>query len=110
MAMEFKADLDEFHSLVDGRLVAIHDMLNTIGVCTDAMYLCAYVRVRPSAHWSYAESGCCKDVFVCVACAPMFAPYFWNVHSPDKLPRSGYERSDGQLQAAAPAPRGRLPR
>ncbi len=27
----FKAQLDEFHGLVDGRVVAIHDMLNTIG-------------------------------------------------------------------------------
>ena len=27
----FKAELDEFHGLVDGRVVAIHDMLNTIG-------------------------------------------------------------------------------
>ena len=32
MAKEFKSDLDEFHGLVDGRLVAIHDMLNTIGL------------------------------------------------------------------------------
>ena len=28
---EFKSHLDEFHELVDGRLIAIHDMLNTIG-------------------------------------------------------------------------------
>jgi hypothetical protein len=27
----FKGELDEFHGLVDGRLIAIHDMLNTIG-------------------------------------------------------------------------------
>jgi len=30
--MQFKTDLDDFHNLVDGRLVAIHDMLNTIAM------------------------------------------------------------------------------
>ena len=32
MAASFKPDVDEFHELVDGRLVAIHDMLNTIAM------------------------------------------------------------------------------
>ena len=31
IAASFKTDLDTFYDLVDGRLVAIHDMLNTIG-------------------------------------------------------------------------------
>lgn len=47
MAKEFKADLDEFHGLVDGRLVAIHDMLNTIGLlmfgCAQLEFVSQYV-------------------------------------------------------------------
>ena len=59
MAMQFKTDLDDFHNLVDGRLVAIHDMLNTIGMCSDAMCLC--VRMCACAALPFREEAeCCK--------------------------------------------------
>lgn len=35
LATQFKVDLDEFHGLVDGRLIAIHDMLNTIAMANN---------------------------------------------------------------------------
>ena len=43
IANTHKEDLAAFHGLVDGRLVVIHDMMNTIGVCCVVYFVILFV-------------------------------------------------------------------